>query len=477
MKFETIIGLEIHVELATKSKIFCSCSTQFDSPPNKNICPICLGMPGTLPVLNKKVVALALKAGKILNCEINKISKFDRKSYFYPDLPKGYQITQLDLPLCLNGYLDIETKDGRKTIHINRIHIEEDAGKLVHLADQDISLADYNRAGIPLIEIVTEADFRTPEEVTVFLNSLRTILQYAEITDGKMEEGSLRCDLNISLRKKGSKRLNTKVEIKNLNSFREIYRALQAEEKRQKGLYIQGREKEIYQETRRWDKQQGKTIVMRSKNEAQAYQYFPELDLEPLVIDDDFIEEITRQIPELPQERKKRIIKQYGLDEQDAEILIGEKFLVDYFEKLVSYNIDPIEAANWIRVDLLRLIKDLNYSRGEIPLEAKSLAEIISLIQSGEISYTAGRRLFRQAVGSKNPPQQLLEEMGLSQISDKEQLEKIVDEILAHNLQAVEDYKNGKTRALGFIVGQAMKATKGKANPQLVKDIIARKLC
>ena len=345
MELETIIGLEIHVELATQSKIFCSCSTEFGSSPNENTCPICIGMPGTLPTLNEEAVALAIKAGKALNCEINRMNKFDRKNYFYPDLPKGYQISQFDVPLCSKGYIDITMGEKIKRINITRIHLEEDAGKLIHLEDEPISLVDYNRAGVPLIEIVTEPDLRSPQEAVAFLKALKSILQYAEISDCKMEEGSLRCDVNISMRKVGEDIFNTRVEIKNLNSFKEVLKALEAEEERQRDLHLNKEEYKIRQETRRWDAAKGKTIPMRSKEEAEDYRYFAEPDLKPILIGEEFIQKSIMNLPELPEKRKRRIIEQYGIKEMQTDILIEQKPLVDYFEEVVFHGASPIEAA------------------------------------------------------------------------------------------------------------------------------------
>lgn len=476
MVFETIIGLEIHVELATKSKIFCSCPTTFGSSPNENTCPVCTGMPGTLPVLNEEVVTLAVKAGTALSCEINRINKFDRKNYFYPDLPKAYQISQFDLPICSKGYVDVALGEKSKRINITRIHLEEDAGKLIHLEDEPISLVDYNRTGVPLIEIVTEPDLRSPEEAVAFLKTLKSILQYAEISDCKMEQGSLRCDANISIREVGTEVLNTRVEIKNLNSFKEVLKALEKEEKRQKELYQYKEEYKIQQETRKWDAAKGKTIPMRSKEESHDYRYFPEPDLKPVLIEEDFLKRAIENIPELPEERKRRIIQQHGVKEMQVDILIGQKELADYFEEVLSCGANPIEAANWITVDLLRVLKDIDISEEGVPIKANYLAKLIELVQTGKISRTAGKEIFDEMVLTDKSPEALVEEKGLSQISNTSELEKIAAEVLSQNPQAIEDYKNGKPQAIGYIMGQTMKATKGKANPQIVKEIIEEKL-
>ncbi len=476
MDFETIIGLEIHVELATKSKMFCACPNQFASPPNHNICPICLGMPGTLPLLNRQALSLGIRAGRALNCRLNRLIRFDRKNYFYPDLPKGYQISQRDMPLCGEGYINIELDGRTKKINIERIHLEEDAGRLIHLADEDISLVDYNRAGVPLIEIVTKADFRGPREAVAFLKLLKAILEYTGVSDCKMEEGSLRCDVNISIRKIEEKELNTRVEIKNLNSFREVFNALTMEEERQRTLYMEGKAYKIQPETRRWDSSKGVTIPMRTKEDAEDYRYFVEADIKPLEIEEEFIAEALEDFPELPQIREKRIIREYGIGEEEAAILIGDKKLVDYFEEVVSYNGNPQEAANWITGDLLRFYGSGDDLEEGIPIGAKDLAELMKLIQSGEISYTMGRKVFRQMLARGISPKQLVVEMGLEQISHEGDLEEVALEILRKNPQAVEDYKEGKSRALGFLMGQAMKATGGRANPQLLKGIILESL-
>lgn len=476
MAYEMIIGLEIHVELATKSKIFCSCSTAFGAPPNQNTCPVCLGMPGTLPVLNEEVVNLAIRAGKALNCKINSVNKFDRKNYFYPDLPKAYQISQFDMPLCKEGYIDIAVEEKIKRIRITRIHLEEDAGKLIHLEDEGISLVDYNRAGVPLIEIVTEPDLRSPQEAVAFLKSLKAILQYAGISDCRMEEGSLRCDVNVSMREIGTEKLNNKVEIKNLNSFKEVGKALEKEEKRQRELYQYQEGYKILQETRKWDAAKGRTVAMRSKEESHDYRYFPEPDLKPILITEEFLQKAVESLPELPEDRKRRIIKAYGIKEKQADILISQKVLADYFEEVIGCGADAVEAGNWITVDVLRIIKDLDSFEEEIPVKAVDLAKLIELVECGEISRTAAREIFNEMVSRGKTPLELVKEKGLRQISDHAVLENIVMEVLKENPQAIEDYRQGKDRAIGYIMGQTMKATKGKANPQVAKKIIEEKL-
>lgn len=470
--FETIIGLEIHVELNTKSKIFCSCSTSFGAKPNENTCPICTGLPGTLPALNEEVVNLAVRAGVALNCKVNRVSKFDRKNYFYPDLPKAYQITQFDLPICEKGFVDINMDGREKQINITRIHIEEDAGKLIHLEDKPTTLIDYNRAGIPLIEIVTEPNMRSPEEAVVFLKTLKSILEYVEVSDCKMEQGSLRCDANISLRRKGEKELNTKVEIKNMNSFKEILKALKKEEDRQKQLYMLCKEDEIKQETRKWDSTKGETIPMRSKGDANDYGYFPEQDLTTVVIKEEAILKAKKELPELPKDRKDRFLKIYGLNESEIDILIGNKILANYFEEVVSFGASPKEAGNWILGELLRALKNEDYRR--IPVKSKHLANLIKIIEEGRISRTAGKDVFKAMFVTDKTPHELIEEKGLSQISSTDELEDIIGNILRDNPQAIEDYKNGKQKAVGYLMGQIMKESKGKANPQSAKNILEK---
>ncbi|MGI6707376.1 MAG: Asp-tRNA(Asn)/Glu-tRNA(Gln) amidotransferase subunit GatB [Clostridia bacterium] len=477
--FETIIGLEIHVELKTKSKIFCSCSTRFGDEPNANTCPGCLSIPGTLPVLNEEAVMLATRAGRALHCDISMVSKFDRKNYFYPDLPKAYQISQYDLPICRNGYIDIVTdsKDkGResKRIRINRIHLEEDAGKLIHLEDEPLTLVDYNRAGVPLIEIVTEPDIRSPEEAVAFLKALKSILEYTEVSDCRMEQGSLRCDVNISVRRRSQKEFGTKVEIKNMNSFKEIQKALEKEEKRQQELYSFGEEDKIIQETRKWDSSKGKTVSMRSKEDAHDYRYFPEADLLPVVLDDNLIQKIDAELPELPGQKKARFLEQYGLSEYETDILVGNKALAHYFEEVVGLGIRPKEAANWILVELLRVLKD---EEGEdIPVKSEYLARLIKIIEEGKISRSAGKEVFDELATTDKTPEAIIEGKGLSQISGTEELEKIVQEAIDKNPAAVEEYKQGNAKVVTFLMGQVMKATRGKANPNIARSILEKTL-
>lgn len=472
MAFETIIGLEVHAELKTKSKIFCSCSSEFGAPPNENTCPVCTGLPGTLPVLNKEVVNLAIRAGKAVNCTINMVNKFDRKNYFYPDLPKAYQISQFDLPICEHGYLEINIEGKNKKIGITRIHLEEDAGKLIHLEDEPVTLIDYNRTGVPLVEIVSEPDMRSPEEAVAYLLKLKAILEYAHISDCKMEQGSLRCDANISVREVGQEGFNTKVEIKNMNSFKEILKALQKEEKRQIELYSFGEGYKIKQETRKWDAGKGRTVSMRSKEDAHDYRYFPDPDIPPVVIYQKTLEDIIQSLPELPESKKQRFIKEYELSEKEIDILISKRMIADFFEEVISYGANAKEAANWIIVELLRVLKESD----TITIKSQYLAEIIRMIEDGKVSRTAGKVIFEELLISEKSPEEIVTEKGLSQISGSDMLAGIVVQVIESNPEAIQDYKNGKAKAVGFLMGQIMKATQGKANPQIAKETLDQKL-
>ncbi|HEY5563143.1 MAG TPA: Asp-tRNA(Asn)/Glu-tRNA(Gln) amidotransferase subunit GatB [Clostridiaceae bacterium] len=476
MNFETVIGLEIHAELSTKTKIFCSCPTTFGAEPNAHTCPVCLGLPGTLPVLNEEVINLALKAGLALNCGINFINKFDRKNYFYPDLPKAYQISQFDLPICKNGYVDIEVDGIKKRVTLNRIHIEEDAGKLVHLEDEKISLVDYNRVGVPLVEIVSEPDMRSPMEAVEFLRTLRAILEYAGISDCKMEEGSLRCDANISTRILGDTQLNAKVEIKNMNSFKELQKALEKEEKRQRELYTYGEEYKIKQETRRWDSGKGRTVPMRSKEDAHDYRYFPDPDLLPIIIKQAQLDEIEKTLPELPDAKIKRFLNAFNLSKNEVEILVDDKALADYFEALVSEGCNPKSAANWVIGDLLKLLKEKEISSKHIPVNEHSLFKLMDLIEKGSISITAAKEVFEVMFTKMWEPEEVIKEKGLSQISSEDALGALIEEVIVENPASLNDYKSGKLQALGFMMGQIMKKSKGQANPKLVKEMLETKL-
>jgi len=476
MAFETVIGLEIHAELHTKSKIFCSCSTEFGAKPNANTCPICLGLPGTLPVLNEEVVNLAVKAGTALGCRINMLNKMDRKNYFYPDLPKAYQTSQFDLPMCSGGRVEIEVDGQTRSVRLNRIHIEEDAGKLVHVEGEDISYIDYNRVGVPLIEIVSEPDMRSVDEAVEFLRTLKGILEFSDISDCRMEQGSLRCDANISIREVGSDKLNTKVELKNLNSFKELQKALEKEEKRQLELYSFGEQFKIKQETRRWDAAKGKTVSMRSKEEAHDYRYFPEPDLVPIIVKPEVIESAKASLPEMPKAKKARFMDQYGLSEKEAAIIVDDRALSKYYEAAVSEGGDPKVAANWVLGDILRLLKEKELEAAEIPVAPDALVKLLGLIKGGQLSTTAAKEVFEEMFLTGKSADLVVAEKGLAQISDTSEIEKIVDEILDSNPQSIEDYKAGKKQAAGFLMGQLMKASKGKANPKVAKELLDKKL-
>ena len=476
MLLETVIGLEIHAELKTNTKIFCSCSTEFGAKPNENTCPICLGIPGTLPVLNEEVVNLAVKAGRAVNCEINNYNKMDRKNYFYPDLTKNYQTSQYDLPMCVNGKVTFNYEGKEVSVRINRIHIEEDAGKLVHLEDEPVSLIDYNRAGVPLVEIVTEPDLRSPGEAAAFMRELKGILEYAEISDCRMEQGSIRCDANISIRPYGQEEYGTKVEIKNINSFREVQKALEKEEKRQKELYQYGEEYKIKQETRRWDASKAKTLPMRSKEEAHDYRYFPEPDLTPIIISQDKVDKLEANLPEMPIEKRARFVAEYGLSEKDASIIIASKALATFYEEVVKLGGNPKTVSNYILGDLLRLLNSNNMEAEDIKISPQNFVELLKIIEEGKISNTAGKEVFKEMFLSNEKPTVIIEEKGLSQISCSDEIEKLVNEVLSNNPKSIEDFKAGKTQAIGYLMGQVMKASKGKANPPVAKQMIEDKL-
>ena len=471
MEYEVVIGLEVHAQLLTDTKIFCSCANNFGDEPNSNTCQVCTGQPGSLPVLNKKVVEFAIKAGLATNCSINKRSIFARKNYFYPDLPKGYQISQYELPICEHGKITINVNNEKKVIGITRIHMEEDAGKLSHEGvDKNSSYVDLNRTGTPLIEIVSEPDIRSPEEAAEYLKQLRNIVVYLGICDGNMEEGSFRCDANISLRPKGAEKLGTKTELKNMNSFRNVQKALEYEIKRQTEVLDDGGT--IVQETRLWNSEQSVTESMRSKEEAHDYRYFPDPDLLPLIIDDEWIDKIRKTLPELPFEKEERFINQYNITKEDAEVLVSSKKLSDFFEKTVKITNDPIMANNWIRVELLG---SLNYDGKSIEntdITPKHIGELINLIKKGVISGKIAKTVFREMYESLKKPEQIVKEKGLVQISDESSLKKIVEEIINNSSAQVEQYRSGKTKVFGFFVGQVMKQTKGQANPQIVNKIL-----
>jgi aspartyl-tRNA(Asn)/glutamyl-tRNA(Gln) amidotransferase subunit B len=471
-KYEPVIGLEVHAQLLTKSKAFCSCSTTFGNDPNSNVCPVCLGMPGVLPVLNKNLVEFIMKMGLATNCTIAPKSIFARKNYFYPDLPKGYQISQYEEPICVNGWLDVELKDGTtQRIGITRIHMEEDAGKSIH--DQDIdTLVDVNRCGVPLIEIVSEPDIHSPHEAYQYLSMIRQIVTYLGICDGNMEEGSLRCDANVSVRKKGETKLGTKLEVKNLNSFRFVEKALEYEINRQIEALENG--EVIVQQTLLWDSDKGICVPMRSKEEAHDYRYFPDPDLVPVLVNQEWIHDVQTKLPELPVARR-------NLPKYDADIITGERELADYFEGIVSNLKTKNEetykiASNWTMVDVLRVIHDRHIAVSDFPITPKNLSEMINLIVDGTISGKIAKDVFEEMLATQESPKAIVEKKGLVQVSDVSAIEKVIDEILANNQGQVEQYKSGKQQVFGFFVGQTMKAMKGKANPKVVNEVLQRKL-
>ena len=474
MPYEAIIGLEVHAQLLTKSKIFCNCSTKFGAQPNSHVCPVCMGMPGILPVLNKKVVEFALKMALATHCRINFYSVFARKNYFYPDLPKGYQISQYEHPLAEDGWVEIEVNGQKKQIGILRIHMEEDAGKLMHDPHKPISYVDFNRTGVPLIEIVSKPDIRTPEEGVAYLKKLRSILRYLEICDGNMEEGSFRCDANISLRLANAEKFGVRTELKNMNSFKHVQRALAYEIKRQRSVLEQGGS--VIQETRLWDENRGITRSMRGKEEAHDYRYFPDPDLMPVVIDKKWIEEIEKTLPELPDMKKQRFEQVYGLPEYDAEVLTSEKELAEYFERVVKWGSDAKLASNWLMSEVLRKLNQQKQEITACPITPKDLAELLQLIQKGTISGKIAKVVFEEMYSSGKPASQIVREKGLVQITDQAVLEKIAQKIIESYPKEVEQYKAGKEKLLGFFVGQMMKQTKGKANPQLVNKIFKKLL-
>ena len=477
MEYEPVIGLEVHAQLLTQSKIFCSCSTRFGEEPNTLTCPVCTGSPGSLPVLNKKVVEYTLRAALATHCRIASYSLFARKNYFYPDLPKGYQISQYELPLTVDGYIDIQIDSQKKRIGIIRIHMEEDAGKLLHDLSTESgarSYVDFNRTGVPLIEIVSAPDIRTPEEAASYLRKLRAILMFLDICDGNMEEGSFRCDANISLRPKGREALGVKTELKNMNSFRNVQRALDFEIRRQTALLDQG--EKIVQETRLWDTARGVTSSMRSKEEAHDYRYFPDPDLVPLVIDSQWIEEIRASLPELPESKKERFIREYGIPEYDAEVLTTSKPLANYYEVCLRHYPKPKIVSNWIMSELLRELKKDEREIEECPVPALHLSELLKLIAEGTISGKIAKSVFEEMYRSGKRAEEIVLAEGWVQVSDAAELEKIVEQVLVTSSKEVEAYRKGKEKLFGFFVGQVMKATQGKANPQMVNEILKKKL-
>ncbi len=474
MEYEAVIGLEVHVQLQTETKIFCPCSTTFGASPNTHSCPICMGMPGVLPVLNRKVVEFAIKMALATNCEIAPFSVFARKHYFYPDLPKGYQISQYDLPLAERGWVEIAINGHKKRIGITRIHLEEDAGKLIHDENRPVSYVDLNRAGVPLIEIVSEPDIRSPEEAALYLKRVRQQVRYLEISDGNMEEGSLRCDANISLRPIGQEGFGVRTELKNMNSFRNVQKALEFEIRRQTALLLDGHE--IEQETRLWDTAKVITVTMRGKEEAHDYRYFPDPDLVPVEIDNAWIDSVKTELPELPDVKCARLKEQYGLSDYDARVITASKPLADYFEECVVLFPNPKIVSNWVMVELFRLLKQEDREIDTSPISPADLAELLNLIEDGTISGKMAKDILEQAYDSQKSPKEIVEEQGVAQVNDESTISTVVNQIVEAHPKEVEKCKDGKTRVLGFLVGQVMKETKGQANPQKVNELLRKAL-
>lgn len=469
-QYETVIGLEVHVELATKTKIFCGCSTAFGGAPNTHTCPVCTGMPGALPVLNKQVLEYAVAVGLAANCDITRYCKFDRKNYFYPDNPQNYQISQLYLPICRNGSVEIETENGKKQIGIHEIHMEEDAGKLIHDEWEDCSLVDYNRSGVPLIEIVSEPDMRSAEEVIAYLEKLRMIIQYLGASDCKLQEGSMRADVNLSVREAGTEELGTRTEMKNLNSFRAITRAIEGERKRQIELIEAG--DKVIQETRRWDDGKEESYAMRSKEDAQDYRYFPDPDLVPIVIGDEWLEQIRKNQPELRTEKMARYRVEYDIPEYDIEIITASKHMADIFEQAVAVCKQPKKVSNWLMVETLRLLKERIMEPEDIRFSPEHLGKLIQLTDDKVINGSVAKEVFEVMFDTDIDPEKYVEENGLKTVNDESALRRTVEEIIAANPKSVEDYHSGKEKAIGFLVGQTMKAMKGKADPGLINQMI-----
>lgn len=473
-QYETVIGLEVHVELATKTKIFCSCSTEFGGAPNSHTCPVCTGMPGSLPVLNKQVVEYALAVGLATNCSVNQYCKFDRKNYFYPDNPQNYQISQLYLPICHDGWVEIETSSGKKRIGIHEIHMEEDAGKLIHDEWDDCSLVDYNRSGVPLIEIVSEPDMRSADEVIAYLEKLRLIIQYLGASDCKLQEGSMRADVNLSVREAGSPVFGTRTEMKNLNSFKAIARAIEGERRRQIELIEEG--KTVVQETRRWDDNKESSYAMRSKEDAQDYRYFPDPDLPPVMIGDEWIDRIRKRQPELRTEKLKRYQEDFRIPLYDAQILTSSKHMADIFEAAVAICGKPKEVSNWLMVETMRLLKEYGQEPEMIRFSPENLAKLIGLVEKQVINRTVAKAVFEEVFAKDVDPEIYVEENGLRVVSDEGALRTAIEAIIAANPQSVADFKAGKEKAMGYIVGQTMRAMKGKADPAAVNSIVRERL-
>lgn len=473
-EYETVIGLEVHVELATKTKIFCGCSTAFGAAPNAHTCPVCTGMPGSLPVLNKQVLEYAMAVGIAANCKITQYCKFDRKNYFYPDNPQNYQISQLYLPICRDGGVEIETEAGKKTVRIHEIHMEEDAGKLIHDEWEDCTLVDYNRSGVPLIEIVSEADMRSADEVIAYLEKLRMIIQYLGASDCKLQEGSMRADVNLSVMEKGAAEFGTRTEMKNLNSFKAIARAIEGERERQIELLESG--EKVIQETRRWDDSKEYSYAMRSKEDAQDYRYFPEPDLVPIMISDEWIEEIRNRQPELRDEKRLRYKEEFDIPEYDIDILTGSKHMADIFEAATAICHSPKKVSNWLMGETLRLLKEKEMDPEDIRFSPENLAKLVTLTDSKAINSTVAKEVFEIMFEEDIDPETYVEEKGLKTVSDSGELTSVLEKIIADNPQSVADYRNGKEKAIGFLVGQTMKAMKGKADPGAVNQMLKEML-
>ena len=469
-QYETVIGLEVHVELATRTKIFCSCSTEFGGAPNTHTCPVCTGMPGSLPVLNRQVVEYAAAVGLATNCTINQYCKFDRKNYFYPDNPQNYQISQLYEPICRNGYVEIDTPSGPKKIGIHEIHMEEDAGKLIHDEWEDCSLVDFNRSGVPLIEIVSEPDMRNADEVIAYLDKLRLIIQYLGASDCKLQEGSMRADVNLSVREAGSSKLGTRTEMKNLNSFKAIARAIKGERERQIELLEMG--KAVVQETRRWDDNKEASHAMRSKEDAQDYRYFPEPDLPPVVISDEWLQEIRARQPELRSEKLIRYKKEFDIPDYDAQIITGSKKLADLFEATTAICKKPKKVSNWLMVETMHLMKEHGMEPEDLRFSPENLAALIDLTDAGTINSSVAKDVFEKVFLENVDPERYVDEHGLKMVSNEGELRSVIEQVMAANPQSVEDYRSGKEKAMGFLVGQTMRAMKGKANPAMVNQIL-----
>lgn len=474
MQYETVIGLETHVELATESKIFCACSTKFGGEPNTHCCPVCTGMPGTLPVVNRKVVEYAIRAGLAVGCDITRLTKFDRKNYFYPDLPKAYQISQLHLSLCRNGMLEVGKDDQKHKIRIKEIHMEEDAGKLIHDPWEDCTLIDYNRCGVPLIEIVTEPDLRSSEDAVEYLEKLKLMLQYLGVSDCKMQEGSLRTDLNISVRPAGSKEYGTRTEMKNMNSFKAIARAIEVESKRQIEVLEDGGK--VIQDTRRWDDNKDASFTMRTKENAQDYRYFPDPDLTPIEIDDDWIRSLQASQPELPEQKKARYLRDFALSQYDIDIICSTKAFTSLYDGTVQLGAPPKEVANWILGDLSRLLNDTGKEPEEAAVTPQALADLIALIEKGRINRNVSKKIFEVMVLDGADPTRYMKENGLEMVGDENAIGTVIDAVLEKNVQAVAEYRSGKEKTFGFIVGQVMRELKGKADPAAVNKLLKEKL-